>query len=90
MNLARVEYYFVDFLSLLELPNSDEWQLEIIAEQQIGDPVNLKEGKIKIPENVWFVGTANNDDSTFAITDKVYDRASSISMNEKSYTFSRN
>lgn len=87
MNLARVEYYFADFLSLLELPNSDEWQLEVIAEQQIGDPVNLKEGKIKIPENVWFVGTANNDDSTFAITDKVYDRASSILMNEKAIPF---
>lgn len=87
MNLARVEYYFADFLSLLELPNSDEWQLEVVAEQQIGDPVNLKEGKIKIPENIWFVGTANNDDSTFAITDKVYDRASSISMNEKAVPF---
>ena len=87
MNLARVEYYFADFLSLLELPNSNEWQLEVIAEQQIGDPVNLKEGKIKIPENVWFVGTANNDDSTFAITDKVYDRASSILMNEKAIPF---
>ena len=37
MNLARVEYYFADFLSLLELPNSDEWQLEVVAEQQIGD-----------------------------------------------------
>jgi Tfp pilus assembly protein PilE len=88
MNLARVEYYFADFLSLLELPNSDEWQLEIVAEQQIGDPVHLKEGKIRIPENMWFIGTANNDDSTFAITDKVYDRASSISMNEKAVPFS--
>lgn len=87
LNLARVEYYFADFLSLLELPNSDEWLLEIIPEQQIGDPVNLVEGKIKIPENIWFVGTANNDDSTFAITDKVYDRASSIIMNEKAESF---
>lgn len=87
MNLARVEYYFADFLSLLELPNSDEWLLEIIPEQQIGDPINLIEGKIKIPENIWFVGTANNDDSTFAITDKVYDRASSILMNEKAQIF---
>lgn len=90
MNLARVEYYFADFLSLLELPNSDEWLLEVVAEQLIGDPVNLKEGKIQIPENIWFVGTANKDDSTFAITDKVYDRASSIEMNEKAVSFTPN
>lgn len=87
MNLARVEYYFADFLSLLELPNSDEWLLEVVPEQLVGDPINLVGGKLKIPENVWFVGTANNDDSTFAITDKVYDRASSISMNEKAVKF---
>lgn len=87
MNLARVEYYFADFLSLLELPNSDEWLLEVVPEQLIGDPIHLKDGKIKISENIWFVGTANNDDSTFAITDKVYDRASSIVMNEKAIPF---
>ena len=88
MNLARVEYYFADFLSLLELPSSDEWLLEIVPEQLIGDPMNLKEGNIKIPENIWFVGTANNDDSTFAITDKVYDRASTIVLNERATPFS--
>ena len=87
MNLARVEYYFADFLSLLELPNSDEWLIEVVPNQLIGDPINLKEGKIKIPENIWFIGTANNDDSTFGITDKVYDRASSIVMNEKAVEF---
>ena len=87
MNLARVEYYFADFLSLLELPNPDEWLLDIVPEQVIGDPINLKEGKLKIPRNVWFVGTANKDDSTFAITDKVYDRAASIEMNAKAEHF---
>src|SRR5690554_418538 len=87
MNLARVEYYFADFLSLLELPNSDEWLVEVVPEQLIGDPINLKDGQIKIPQNIWFVGTANNDDSTFGITDKVYDRASSIVMNEKAKPF---
>src|SRR5690554_5521886 len=87
MNLARVEYYFADFLSLLELPNSDEWLIEVVPEQLIGDPMHLKEGKLQIPKNVWFVGTANNDDSTFGITDKVYDRASSIVMNEKAKPF---
>ena len=87
MNLARVEYYFADFLSLLELPNSDEWLMEVIPEQLIGDPIHLKAGQLKIPKNVWFIGTANNDDSTFGITDKVYDRASSIVMNDKAKPF---
>jgi len=87
MNLARVEYYFADFLSLLELPNSDEWLIEVVPEQLIGDPIHLKEGQLKIPKNVWFVGTANNDDSTFGITDKVYDRASSIVMNDRAKPF---
>ena len=88
MNLARVEYYFADFLSLLELPNEDEWLLEVVSEQLPGDPVNLKGGIIKIPNNVWFVGTANKDDSTFTITDKVYDRAASIEMNDRAKAFS--
>src|SRR5690554_4285348 len=81
MNLARVEYYFADFLSLLEMPNPNEWLIDVVASQQPGDPAHLKEGKVLIPQNVWFIGTANRDDSTFAITDKVYDCASSIELN---------
>lgn len=83
MNLARVEYYFADFLSLLEMPSPDEWLLDIVPEQKVGDPMHLDDGKLLIPENVWFVGTANKDDSTFGITDKVYDRSASIEMNDK-------
>jgi hypothetical protein len=83
MNLARVEYYFADFLSLLEMPNPNEWLVELVPDQIPGDPNNLIEGKILVPQNVWFVGTANKDDSTFTITDKVYDRAASIEINNK-------
>lgn len=83
MNLARVEYYFADFLSLLEMPSASEWLLDIVSDQKVGDPLHLEEGKLLIPQNVWFVGTANKDDSTFTITDKVYDRSASIEMNEK-------
>ena len=36
-----------------------------------------------LPQNVWFIGTANKDDSTFTITDKVYDRATPIEINSK-------
>ena len=43
----------------------------------------LKEGKFKIPPNMWYIGTINNDDSTFMVTDKVYDRAMPIDINDK-------
>ncbi|QWB99407.1 hypothetical protein KHQ88_04375 [Mycoplasmatota bacterium] len=83
MNLARVEYYFADFLSLLEMPSASEWLLDIVPDQKVGDPQHLDKGKLLIPQNIWFVGTANKDDSTFTITDKVYDRSASIEMNDK-------
>lgn len=83
MNLARVEYYFAEFLSFLEMPDVTEWKVDIVPDSQPGDPVNIKNGKILLPGNVWFVGTANKDDSTFGITDKVYDRATPLEMNVK-------
>ena len=46
------------------------------------DPAHFKDGKLLIPQNVWFVGTANRDDSTYTITDKVYDRAISIDFDK--------
>ena len=36
---------------------------------------------------MWYVGTINNDDSTFAVTDKVYDRAIPIDINTKGRYF---
>lgn len=156
MNLSRVEYYFADFLSVLEdkkenwkirLVDTDMRQLpteispDVIAELQndrkeqsrelldivnrlypgcklsdnnseaisasdkqllisflaerqkktdtpancrIGGPQNLIEGNtIQIPRNVWFIGTANRDESTFEITDKVYDRAQVLNFNDR-------
>lgn len=83
MNLARVEYYFADFLSLLEMPHPSEWLIDLVPDQIPGDPSRLENGKILINQNIWFVGTANKDDSTFTITDKVYDRVSSIELNTK-------
>ena len=156
MNLSRVEYYFADFLSVLEdkkenwkirlvdtdmrqlpteispdviselkndsreqsrelldivnrlysdcklsddssetLSSSDKQQLiSFLAERQkktdtpvscrIGGPQNLIDGNtIQIPRNVWFIGTANRDESTFEITDKVYDRAQVLNFNSR-------
>ncbi len=83
MNLARIEYYFAEFLSVMEMPDPTEWKIDIVPISEPQDPKNLINGKILIPQNVLFVGTANKDDSTFTITDKVYDRATPIAINKK-------
>ncbi len=83
MNLARIEYYFAEFLSIMEMPDTSEWKIDLIPNPQPDDPRNLINGKLLVPQNIWFVGTANQDDSTFTITDKVYDRAVSIDLNTK-------
>lgn len=87
MNLARIEYYFADFLSIMEMPDVAEWKIDLIAAPRADDPKNVVYGKYLVPQNVWFVGTANNDDSTFTITDKVYDRAVTLELNEKADYF---
>ena len=88
MNIARVEYYFAEFLSLLELPDPDERYLDVVSDRWESDPALLRDGRIRLPENMWFIGTANNDDSTFAISDKVYDRAMILNLDSKSERFS--
>lgn len=142
MNLARIEYYFSDFLAILQEPDHDKWLIELVssdmrtlpmelpdsvkAKMQREDPAifviwekiersrqgdlkaetsdedkelltaylsklnqltgakDLIDGrKIKVTDNIWFVGTANRDESTFEISDKVYDRAQVVSLNRK-------
>ena len=87
MNLARIEYYFAEFLSVMEMKDKENWVIDLIPSQEAGDPVNLQEGKLRIPQNVLFIGTANNDDSTFTISDKVYDRAISLFFDDKGRPF---
>ncbi len=87
MNLSRIEYYFAEMLSVLEMPNADEWVLDLVPIQWPSDPKRLNDGKLTVPTTLWFVGTANNDDSTFTITDKVYDRAMAIDINERADPF---
>ena len=90
MNLARIEYYFAEFLSIMEMRDTSAWQLDLIPNSLPSDPVNLKDGKLTIPQNVVFFGTANNDDSTFTISDKVYDRAISLFFDDKGRPFQAN
>lgn len=87
MNISRVEYYFAEMLSVLELPNKKDWVVELVPNSWPDDPKGLEGGKIKVPENMWYIGTINNDDSTFMITDKVYDRAMPIAIDDKCEEF---
>ena len=87
MNLARIEYYFAEFLSVMEKRDAEDWTIDLIPSIDPSDPKNIKDGKLLIPQNVYFFGTANNDDSTFTIADKVYDRAISIFFDDKGRPF---
>ena len=69
MNLARVEYYFSEFLSKLELRGSD-YEKSVI---EVGS--NLNPRQFYVGSNVVIVGTMNDDESTYALSDKVLDRA---------------
>ena len=87
MNIARVEYYFAEMLSILEMPIQDEWKVDVVSAVWDNDPCLIERGSIHIPNNVWFVGTINNDDSTFAVADKVYDRAIPIDLDSRCEPF---
>lgn len=87
MNIARVEYYFAEMLSILEMPARNEWIVDIVPNVWESDPKHLKNGQLQVPPNMWYIGTANNDDSTFAIADKVYDRAMPINIDTKGVPF---
>ena len=87
MNISRVEYYFADFLSVLEYPVED-WKLKVMQLPfNFLPPAKLDNGYIQIPAASYFVGTANKDDSTFSISDKVYDRAITIDFDDKNEAF---
>ena len=87
VNIARIEYYFAEFLSLLELPDENARVLSIAPSGMPNDPKRMVNGSMLLPENVFFIGTANNDDSTFAISDKVYDRASVMDLDKRAEPF---
>jgi hypothetical protein len=75
MNLSRPEQYFAEFLSALELDQKDQL-LTLMTSSHSGAPSSFIDGRqLQIPKNVWFIGTANNDETTFGFADKTYDRA---------------
>lgn len=86
MNLARVEHYFRQFLSLLERP-ANQRELQLYDKQYSGRLYNSTEypNRIKIGDNVKFIGTVNIDESTYHFSDKVLDRANVIQLDVLNY-----
>ncbi|OXM86296.1 hypothetical protein CF651_11025 [Paenibacillus rigui] len=77
MNLARVEHYFSDLLSILETQRWQDGHIvtdKIVTEDQVGS-------NFGIPENVFFIGTVNMDETTHPFSKKVLDRANTIEFN---------
>ena len=86
MNLARVEYYFSDFLSKMETRRREG--VEIVTDKLLDSDTfeyeddREKYGDIIIPENLYIVGTVNMDETTHPFSKKVLDRANTIEFNE--------
>ncbi|WJE21186.1 DUF3578 domain-containing protein [Bacillus cereus] len=77
MNLARVEYYFSDFLSVIE---SRKWKDGKIVTSPVL-PESITNKRIIIPSNVYIIGTVNMDETTHPLSKKVLDRANTIEFN---------
>lgn len=81
MNLSRPEQYFAEFLSALEKIASSDRLISLSEGVLPHAPRLLVEGrKIRVPANVWFIGTANHDESTNEFADKTYDRANVMTL----------
>lgn len=88
MNLSRPEQYFSEFLSALE-KNDHKERLISLAETALPNaPLYLKDGRqILVPRNVWFIGTANHDETTNELADKTYDRAHVMTLPKQDHRF---
>ena len=88
MNLSRPEQYFAEFLSALEKNNRGERLISLSETALPNAPAMLSEGrKILVPENVWFIGTANHDETTNELADKTYDRAHVMTLPKQDHRF---
>jgi MoxR-like ATPase len=88
MNLARVEYYFSDILSIMETREKDVLTNRILTDKIFKreffgldtEAYNLY-GHLYMPDNLYITGTVNMDETTFPFSKKVLDRANTIEFN---------
>lgn len=97
MNLARVEYYFADFLSIIETRHWDEKHEHIVSDPLVQDIFDQyksvhpeeKATSILLSDNIYVIGTVNMDESTFPFSKKVLDRANTIEFNKVDISISQ-
>ncbi len=87
MNLARVEYYFSDFLSIIETRDFHDGiiQSEHLLDDSIFGNDEMAKEKYKdlvLSQNLYVVGTVNMDETTFPFSKKVLDRANTIEFSD--------
>ncbi|WP_434654215.1 MrcB family domain-containing protein [Thermoanaerobacterium thermosaccharolyticum] len=85
MNLARVEYYFSDVLSIIESRNKVNKTIvtDRLLNRELLDSASFNEyGDIYIPDNLYFIGTVNMDETTFPFSKKVLDRANVVELSD--------
>lgn len=76
MNLSHVERYFADFLSGME--SHEAIRLHGGADELDGVPP-----RVKVPDNLWVIGTMNVDETTYMFSPKVLDRAQVLEFRVK-------
>lgn len=85
MNLSRIEHYFSQFLSLLELAPEDRILPLYNATYAAKGKKQAYPASITIGTNVRFVGTINLDDSTHQLSDKALDRTNLMTLHVKPF-----
>lgn len=83
MNLARVEYYLSDILSVIETRDFKDGRIQsspLIDHTYYGADTAAagRYGTVPLPENLYIIGTVNMDETTFPFSRKVLDRANTI------------
>jgi 5-methylcytosine-specific restriction endonuclease McrBC GTP-binding regulatory subunit McrB len=88
MNLARVEYYFADLLSVLESGRDAEgWTREPLRLPYPNDAEgDLPPNQVKVPPNLYVIGTVNVDETTHTFSPKVLDRAFTLELTEADFS----
>ena len=88
MNLSRPEQYFSEFLSALEKNDRQDRLISLSETALPNAPKGLKDGRqILVPQNVWFIGTSNHDETTNELADKTYDRAHVMTLPKQDIQF---
>ncbi len=88
MNLARVEHYFADFLSIMETARrtpdgawtTDPIELALGRDSMPADDLGDIPRQLPIPPNFFVAGTVNMDETTYAFSPKVLDRANTVAF----------